>query len=146
MPTYHNLCWSGPTGALTAQMMMLMILTRMFVAVSILVSRVSVVGGCRDSLLGRGRIRASERLCCSPEPGAVPERLWQRTFQMTAVPELRALSPPHPSEDRLRLRKAPRQLWTRRDEDWSREAQYSKVQKRLENMCQVAFWPFCYSI
>ena len=49
------------------------------------------------------------------------------------------MSPPHPSEDCFRQRKAPGPLWTRRDEDWSREAQYSKVQKRLENVCQVDF-------
>ena len=58
---------------------------------------------------------------------------------MAAVPELRALSPPHPSEDRLRQKTTPRRLWTLWDGDWSSEAQYSKVQKRLEDQCQVDF-------
>ena len=95
---------------------------------------VSVVGGCRDSLLGAGRIRASERLCCSPEPGAVPERLWQRTFQMTPPPELRALSPPHPSEDRFRQKTVPRQFQLSWDWDGLREVKTDTHLKRPENL------------
>ena len=44
IPTHHHLCWSSPTDALAAQMVVLMMLTRMFD----ISHNVSVLGLCRS--------------------------------------------------------------------------------------------------
>ena len=114
-------------------------LIRMFVVPSMQVSSVCTVERGLDSLLGAGRIRAPERSTCPLEPSIASERLWQRTSKMTAPPELRALSPPHPSEDRLRRRRPPRRLQLSWDWDGLPEGGRDTVHKCLEDRCQVDF-------
>ena len=58
---------------------------------------------------------------------------------MTAPPELRALSPPHPSEDCFRQKTVPRQLQLSLNEAQPRGAGRDTVLKRLESLCQVDF-------
>ena len=121
-------------------------LIRMFVVPSMQVSSVRIVGSGRDSLLGAGRIRAPERSTCPLEPSIASERLWQKTFWKATPPELRALSPPHPSEACFRQRRPPRRLWTLWDGDRPRGVGRDTVLKRLEDRCQVAFWLLCCNI
>ena len=98
-----------------------------------------VVGSCRESLLCWGRIRASRPSSSPLRPDAASERLRERTSQMAPPPELRALSPPHPSEDRLRRKTPPRPFQLPRDEDRPRGAREDTVHKYLESPRQVAF-------
>ena len=103
------------------------------------VSSICVVGNSCDSLLDSGRIRGPEPSSFSPEPDAAFERSRQRTSKLTTPPELCAPTPAHSSEDWLRQKTPPGPLQLSWDEDWSREAQYGKVQKRLASPRQVDF-------
>ena len=58
---------------------------------------------------------------------------------MAVVPELCALSPPHPSEDRLRRRRPPGRLQLSRDEDGLPEGRRDTVHKRPASLWQVDF-------
>ena len=124
---------TSPTGALAAQMVVLMVLTRIF-DTSHCKCFVQCVGSCRDSLLGWGRIRGPERSSRSLEPDVTFERSRQRTFWKALLPELCAPTPAHSSEDLLRQKTPPGPLWTLRDEDRPREARRDTHLEYLESL------------
>ena len=101
-------------------MVVLMTLTRMFDTSHNVVS--SVCAGLeRTGLTPRSWLNTRVWAFQLPsEPSIASERLWQKTFWKVTPPELRALSPPHPSEDCFRQKTAPGQLWALRGEDWLR--------------------------